>query len=147
MEAKPTLSRKYIFQLIDPNDGNPTLLERIYDMAQLVAIVLSLIPLAFREYTSFLATMEYCCVSLFIVDYLLRWSVADLVLNKGWRSFIIYPFTTMAIIDLLSILPTFNIIGEPFHLFRVTRLFKIFRLFKFGRYSKEIAILIEVLKK
>lgn len=147
MESKPTLSRKYIYQLIDPNDGNPTKLERIYDYAQLIAIVLSIIPLAFRDYTPFFATMEYCCVGLFIMDYLFRWMTADMKLKKGWLSFLIYPFTGMAIIDLLSILPTFNILNESFHLFRVTRLFKIFRLLKFGRYSKELTILVRVLKE
>jgi voltage-gated potassium channel len=53
----------------------------------------------------------------------------------------------MAIIDMLSILPTFAVINEAFHLFRITRLFKAFRLIKFGRYSKELAILIQVLRE
>lgn len=147
MKHKPTISLKYVYQLVDTTDGNPTKLGRVYDYAQLVAIILSIVPLAFRDYTPFLATMEYCCVALFIVDYLFRWMTAGMQLKRGWLSFVIYPFTGMAIIDMLSILPTFNIINESFHLFRVTRLFKIFRLLKFGRYSKELTILVRVLKE
>lgn len=120
---------------------------RIYDYLQLVAIVLSLVPLAFREYTLFLAVLEYVCVGLFILDYILRWITADYKVHKGWLSFVIYPITPMAIIDMLSILPTFSIVSEAFHLFRITRLFKFFRLIKLGRYSKELAILLQVLKE
>lgn len=139
--------RHRIFRIVTPHNNNSSRDSRIYDYFQLVAIVLSLVPLAFRQYTPFFSALEYCCVSLFILDYLLRWLTADYKLNKGWISFVIYPLTPMAIIDMLSILPTFSVINEAFHLFRVTRLIKIFRLLKFGRYSKELGILIQVLRE
>lgn len=141
------LTLKYIHSIVTPHDNRSSKASRIYDFIQLVAIVLSLVPLAFRKYTPFFAALEYCCVSVFIVDYILRWVTAEIRIKKGWLSFVIYPFTPMAIIDMLSILPTFSVINEAFHLFRVTRLFKILRLLKFGRYSKEIAILAKVLKE
>lgn len=141
------LTLKYIHSVVMPHDDRSSKASRIYDYVQLVAIILSIVPLAFRNYTHFFAIMEYCCVAVFIVDYILRWITSDYTLNKGWISYVIYPFTPMAIIDMLSILPTFSVINEAFHLFRVTRLFKIFRLLKFGRYSKELAILAQVLKK
>jgi len=141
------LSRKYILSIVTPHDDRSSKASKVYDFIQLVAIILSLVPLAFRKYTPFFAILEYCCVSVFIVDYILRWITSDLKMKKGWISFVIYPFTPMAIIDMLSILPTFSVINEAFHLFRVTRLFKILRLLKFGRYSKEIAILAQVLKE
>lgn len=139
--------RHRIYLIVTPYNNNSSRDSRIYDYFQLAAIVLSLVPLAFRQYTPFFAILEYCCVSLFILDYVLRWLTADYKMRKGWVSFVLYPFTAMAIIDMLSILPTFAVINEAFHLFRITRLFKIFRLLKFGRYSKELAIFMEVLKR
>lgn len=133
--------------IVTPYNDNSSRDSRIYDYFQLVAIILSLVPLAFRDYPPFFAVLEYVCVSFFILDYVLRWLTADFSLKKGALSFVLYPFTPMAIIDLLSILPTFSIINEAFHLFRISRLFKIFRLLKFGRYSKELAIFIQVLKQ
>ena len=133
--------------IVTPHNDNSSRDSRIYDYFQLVAIILSLVPLAFRDYPPFFAVLEYVCVSFFILDYVLRWLTADFSLKKGALSFVLYPFTPMAIIDLLSILPTFSIINEAFHLFRISRLFKIFRLLKFGRYSKELAIFIQVLKQ
>ena len=139
--------RYRIFLIVTPHDNNSSKSSRIYDYFQLIAIVLSLVPLAFRQYTPFFAALEYSCVSLFILDYALRWLTADYKMDKGWLSFLLYPVTPMAIIDMLSILPTFSVINEAFHLFRITRLFKIFRLLKFGRYSKELAIFMQVLEQ
>ncbi len=139
--------RHRVFLIVTPHNNNSSRDSRIYDYFQLVAIVLSLVPLAFRNYTPFFSVLEYCCVSLFILDYVLRWLTADFKMRKGWFSFVLYPITPMAIIDMLSILPTFSVINEAFHLFRVTRLFKIFRLLKFGRYSKELGIFMQVLKQ
>lgn len=141
------LTLRYIFSIVTPYHNHSSRASLVYDSVQLAAIILSLVPLAFRKYTPFFAVMEYCCVSVFILDYLLRWVTSRLRFRKGWWSFVIYPFTPMAIIDMLSILPTFAVIGEAFHLFRITRLFKIVRLLKFGRYSKELAILAQVLKE
>ncbi len=139
--------RHRIYLIVTPYNNNSSRVSRIYDYFQLTAIILSLVPLAFRDYTTFFAVLEYSCVSLFILDYILRWMTGDFKIKKGVWSFILYPLTPMAIIDLLSILPTFSVINEAFHLFRITRLFKIFRLLKFGRYSKELAILMNVLKE
>lgn len=141
------LTLKHIHSIVTPHNDRSSKASRIYDFIQLVAIIFSLVPLAFRKYTPFFSILEYCCVSVFIVDYVLRWITSVFKIKKGWVSYAIYPFTPMAIIDMLSILPTFSVINEAFHLFRVTRLIKIFRLLKFGRYSKEIAILAKVLKE
>jgi voltage-gated potassium channel len=56
----------------------------------------------------------------------------------------------MAIIDLVSILPSFTILASGFRLlklFRIFRTLKIFRVFKFVRYSKSIEIIFNVFKK
>lgn len=138
--------RHRIYLIVAPHKNNNSFGSRIYNYIQLVAIVLSLIPLTFRHPIAFLVILEYICVGLFILDYVLRWITSDYKIKKGLLSFILYPITPMAIIDMLSILPTFSIVNEAFHLFRITRLFKIFRLFKFGRYAKELAVFMRVLK-
>ena len=89
-------------------------------------------------------------VVIFIVDYIIRLITADKQLNKGIASFVIYPFTPMAIIDLLSILPSITILASGFKLLRMLRLFRTFRVFKafkMFRYSKSLNIIIEVVKK
>ena len=91
--------------------------------------------------------IEIITVTAFIIDYILRWYTSDIQLRKGMVSYFIYPFTPMAIIDLLSILPGLNLISPEFKLLRLTRLLKIVRLLKIFRYSDKITIFIKVLSK
>ena len=67
--------------------------------------------------------------------------------RKKWQAFLSYPFTAFAIIDLLSIIPSFNIFNRTLKLFRITRLLKILRVFRFLRYSRNMRILFKVLHK
>ena len=139
--------RKRIFEIIEPawNGKRESL---IYDMLMVVAITVSIIPLMFEEETRAFRIMETVTVSLFILDYVLRWLTSDYRLQrKGWTAFVIYPFTAWAIIDLLSILPVFSLLGRGFKIFRVTRLLRILRLFKFIRYSEKIQMLGKVIQK
>lgn len=120
---------------------------RVYDWYMLVMIIASIVPLMFIEDYPIFKIIEIVTVTAFIIDYLLRWYTSDIQLKRGWKSYIIYPFTPMAIIDLLSILPGFNLISPEFKLLRLTRLLKIVRLLKIFRYSDKISIFLNVLKK
>ncbi len=123
------------------------LASRIYDWYMLVMIIASILPLMFiRQYPIFKIT-EIVTVIAFIIDYILRWATADIRLRKGWLSYIIYPFTPMAIVDMLSILPGLNLISPEFKLLRLTRLLKTVRLLKLFRYSDKVALFLKVLKK
>lgn len=65
-------------------------------------------------------------------------------------SFIRYPFSAMAIVDLVSILPSIMMINKGFKLlklFCLFRTFRIFRIFKAFRYSKSVRIILSVLKE
>ena len=44
---------------------------------------ISLIPLAFREQTASLIWLDRISVSIFIIDYLLRWITADYKLSNS----------------------------------------------------------------
>ena len=138
--------RKRLFEIIERGkDGDNASL--IYDWFMLVAITISIIPLMFvKEYPAF-RIIEIITLTIFISDYLLRWFTADFKLGKKGWSFILYPFTAWAVIDMLSILPGLSILGRGFKIFRITRLLKILRLFKFIRYSEKIQVLGKVIRK
>ena len=108
-----------------------------------VLIIASLLPLCFKESSPVLETIEYACVLVFIADYLARWATADLKLGKGALSFLIYPFTPMAVIDL----PVFNALNDAPRTLRVLRLFRALRTFKLIRYSKSASAIAAVFEK
>ncbi len=104
-------------------------------------------PLAFREHNTLLICLENVSVTIFIVDYIFRWITADYRLHRGWKSFLIYPFTLFAIIDLLSILPSVGVFKPAFKLLRIVRLIRIFRVLRIVRYSYCIELIFNVLQK
>lgn len=141
--------RERIFEIIEIEEEVNNL-SRIYDLFMIAIIVLSILPLAFKNDTPLFVWIEEVTVTIFIIDYLLRLITADLKLGKGRVSFLIYPITPMAIIDLLSILPLFSSIDSGFKLFRALRLFRTIRtlkVFKLFRYSENVDILTSVFRK
>lgn len=121
----------------------------IYDYVMILVILVSLIPLCFKKTTPLLTAIDYIATFIFIIDYLLRWCTADFVLNKGAISFVIYPFTFMALIDLASIMPFFLPLASGLRALKVVRLlrsFRVFRAFKIFRYSKSMQIIVAVIR-
>ena len=140
--------RKTLYQIIEPAKDN--ILSKVYDFFMMTIILVSIIPLAFKEVNTVFQTIEHITVTIFIIDYLLRLITADLKLHKSILSFFIYPITPMAIIDLFSILPSLTILSNSFKLlklFRLLRALKVFRTFKFLRYSKSFEVIVSVFKK
>lgn len=139
--------RKRIYEIIEKAQDNDKI-SRIYDTFMMVAIVASIIPLCFVEQYPIFIAIDKVTVVIFITDYILRLITADYLTNKsGIIPFVTYPFRPMAIIDLLSILPSLTNLNYAFRVFRVFRLFKTLRIFKFFRYSKNITIILNVLSK
>ena len=138
--------RKRVYEIIEQGH-NEDAVSIVYDIFMLITITASIIPLMFVEETIAFRVIEIITVSFFILDYALRWITADFKLNKGGWSFVLYPFTGWAIIDLLSILPGLSVLGQGFKIFRVTRLLRILRLFKFIRYTGKIQLLGRVIIK
>ncbi len=71
-------------------------------------------------------------------------------------SFVKYPFTFFAIMDLLSILPSLSVISSGFKLVRLFRIGKVFRTLKISksfkslkllRYSNSFALIVSVIKR
>lgn len=141
--------RKRIFEIIEVSDDNDRL-SSIYDMTMLSLIIVSLVPLAFKEENLLFGIIDKVCAGVFILDYILRLCTADYKYGKkSVLSFIRYPFSFMAIIDLVSILPSLTVLNSGFKLLRLMRMMRalrVFRVFKAFRYSKSVHIIMNVFK-
>lgn len=141
--------RKRIYEIIEKSEGGDVL-SSIYDYLMIILVIISLVPLAFKKETPTLLLLDRVTVCVFIIDYLLRWLTADFKFQKkALSSFVRYPVSAMAIVDLLSILPSLRIINRGFKVFRVLRMIRatrVLRVFKTVRYSKNFQIIGNVLK-
>ena len=116
----------------------------------MITIVISLVPLMTKRQNTFLGVIDIVTVFIVIVDYLMRLLTADYKLNKRSASFLLYLFTPMAILDLLTILASVSVLNSGFKvlkLFRLLRTFRVLRVFKAFLYSKNVAIILDVFKK
>lgn len=141
--------RQKLFAIIERSNGESKL-SKVYDVFMMVVIFCSIFPLAFKADAPMFSVIDKVTVSIFIIDYLLRLITADYRFNDhSVRSFLRYPFSFMAVVDLLSILPSVTLLNNGFKLFKLIRLFRtfrVFRVFKTFRYSKNMQIISAVLK-
>ena len=115
----------------------------------IISIIISIIPLAFHVEAAVFTAIELTTTCIFIFDYIARWVTADLAADKVKYPFVQYPFQPMAIIDLVSILPSVTALGNGLRLlkiFRLLRTLRVFRAFKLARYSRNIQIIINVFR-
>lgn len=138
--------RKRLYEIIEQGRENDWI-SYCYDAHMLITITASIVPLMFVKDCLAFRIIEEVTVALFVIDYILRWITADFKVGKRGWSFLIYPFTGWAIIDMLSILPGLHILGQGFKILRIARLLKVLRLFKFIRYSDNIRVLGKVIRK
>lgn len=141
--------RQRIYEIIEVSEDNDKL-SSIYDIIMMISIIISIIPLCTHENYYVFGIIDKVTVIIFIGDYILRILTADKKLRRGALSFFLYPFTPMALVDLLSILPSLTVLAKGYRLlkiFRLLRTFKVFRVFKAFRYSKNINMLINVFRK
>lgn len=138
--------RKRIYEIVKMGTSNDAA-SIAYDVFMFIVIIASIIPLMFIKETKLFNIIELVTVSIFIIDYALRWMTADYNLGRKGLSFALYPFTGWAIIDLLSILPGLHLLGSGFKIFRITRLMRIVRVLKLARYSNQFQLLGKVLYK
>lgn len=141
--------RKRIFEIIEVSTGGDRA-SSIYDVFMMVVIIASLVPLAVKTPGATLQRLDRGAAYIFIADYALRLWTADLKLKRGAASFVIYPFTPMAVIDLICILPSFTALADGLRVLKVLRLFRtfrVFRAFKMLRYSRSMALIIDVIRE
>lgn len=142
--------RKRIFEIIErAREGDRA--SDIYDVFMMVTIIMSIVPLAFKESSAVFDVIEIFSVSVFVADYILRLITADYKLvEHSFAAFVKYPFTFWALVDLFAVLPSLTVLNSGFKLLKVFRLaktFKVIRIFKAARYSKSIEVVLNVIKK
>ena len=140
------MTRKTLFQIIEPHQKENAI-EKSYDVLMFLTIIVSLIPLTTKSHTGIFMWLDFVSTIIFVIDYVLRLVTADYKLEKGKLSFFLYPFTFLALADLLCILPSLFLLNNSLRLFKILRMLRILRVFKFIRYSRNIQILTNVLKK
>ncbi len=144
--------RQTLYNILEPagRQKGVNLLSSLFDDFMMLMIGFGIAPLLFRHSHPVLVWMDYISCSVFIVDYILRLLTADLHLpniKRRWLRFVIYPFTPMAILDMLSILPSLNLINGAFKVLRMARLLKLLRLIRFVRYYQPLRIMLNVLNR
>lgn len=141
--------RKRVFEIIEVSSGGDRA-STVYDVSMMAVIIASLVPLAFKAPGAALTALDRGAAYVFILDYALRLWTADFKVRRGAASFVIYPFTPMAIIDLLCILPSFTALAGGLRVLKVLRLFRtfrVFRAFKMLRYSKSMTMILGVIRE
>ena len=141
--------RKRIFDIVEKSSGND-IVSTVYDIFMIVTIIISMFPLITKSSSVFLTVTEVVTTVIFAIDYAVRWATADIKLEKGKKSFLLYPVTPMAIIDLVSIFPSIFMINSAFKAlkaFRLIRAMRVLRFFKGFRYSRNIEIISTVFRK
>ncbi|MBR6898309.1 MAG: ion transporter [Lachnospiraceae bacterium] len=141
--------RKRLFEIIEKGEDNDRV-SLFYDWFMIVVIVASLVPLGFKTTHPVLLLLDKITVMIFIVDYMLRWITADYKFpeKKRW-SFLMYPFSIMAVVDLISILPSLTIVNnglKALRILRMIRALRVFRVVKAFRYSKAFEIIGKVIR-
>ena len=142
------MRRDRIYTIIEKADEGDRA-SSIYDTVMIVLIVISLVPLAFKSDHLVFQILDKVAMIAFMIDYILRWMTADYHLDSKHAA-VLYPFTPMAMIDLLSILPSLTIINKGFKVLRVLRMIRalrVIRVFKALRYSKSFVIIGNVMRK
>ena len=141
--------RERIYEIIELAKEDDTA-SHVYDLIMMITIGISMIPLMVKGQPAIFLWLDRITVIIFIIDYILRFITADYKLKKGKLSFLKYPFTLMAIIDLLAILPSLIMLNPGLKVLKVVRMlraFRVFRVFKVIRYSRNVMIIVDVFKK
>lgn len=142
--------RQKIYDIVELKEVN-SLASRLYNQFMLILVVISMLPLAFKEDYAIFAITDIVVVSVFIVDYLLNWLTADIRFGqRGIWPFIRYPFSLPGIVDMLSILPALAFIHDGFRLLRITRGLRILRMlavFKMVHHSQNMVLVVRTLKE
>lgn len=137
--------RKRIYQMVHIYEGNPVSV--FYKCFMICVIALSLLPLTTHTPPQWHAILEYGCLGIFSVDYLLRWITADYKFREyRWTAFAKYPFRLISIIDMMSV---FALASSVFPIpsgFAMAKALTVFRIVRIFRYSKSVRTILEILK-
>ena len=135
------LSRRNLQKALENKDSLVSLSLSALILITILCVILESIA-SFRHHYSFLFTLfEIVSSFIFLIEYMLRCYLADLV-NKKYKGFlgrVHYLFSPLAIIDLVALLTFFLSVD-----LRVLRIFRIMRLY---RYSIGLYTLVKILQE
>lgn len=96
--------RKRLYSIIEVADEDDKI-SKLYDWFMMLVIIVSIVPLAFKENSTTFLMLDKITVIIFIVDYVLRLATADIkkkngstfffscIRFQGWQFSICYPFS------------------------------------------------------
>lgn len=136
--------RKHIYNLVHGYRSSTS--GAIYKYFMIIVTVASLFSLTVKEKSQALIYIDIFCLVTFVIDYLLRWISADYKFGRmDWTSFARYPFRSISIIDMLSI---FAIMSSVLGWFSgIAQALAVFRIIRILRYSKNVDVILQILKK
>lgn len=131
-------------------NNNFNLAIQILILLNVVAIILESFKELRLKYHEYFFWFELFSVMIFTVEYFFRiWNayIENKQKNK-FTSVVKYIFSTLAIIDLIAILPFYLPLLIPFDLrfVRILRMVRLLRILKFNRYSNSLKLLSDVIK-
>ncbi len=148
------LLKNRVYQVLSGESTNR--LSRVVSLCLVALILLNVLAVMAesvtwisQSYGTWLVGFEWVSVSIFTVEYLLRfWACTSLPQYRApIAGRLHYVFTPLALVDLLAILPTLLMWGGvDLRILRVLRLTRMLRLAKLGRYSKAIQTLGQVVR-
>lgn len=141
--------RRRMYEIIEVGRQDDDI-SRLYDMFMIVVIVISIVPLCTHIDNGYMQWVNRITTGIFVLDYLMRLFTADFKLENSPRPFIRYPFTGLAIVDLISILPSITALVSEFRLFRMVRLIwtlRTLRIFLLFRYSRNVQLVARVIRR
>ncbi|MEF9879578.1 MAG: potassium channel family protein [Clostridia bacterium] len=122
--------------------AHPQLANRIYNITVMLVACLSMVPLMVKQQTPWMVTLDLWTVYILFIDFVLHWMVADFSANKkGKWAFLRYPFTPIALLNFISLLPSLGLLPPSL------RVLRLFRLVVVLRYSKNFLYISNVFKR
>ena len=141
------MTRKRLFEIIEKSDSGDHA-STAYDIVIIAMVILSLVPMVFKQEIPFFGVTDKIAGLIFVADYVFRMITADYKYDEhNWTAFVRYPFGFMAIMDLLSIIPIFAYFHEGLRALNMLRICRALRFTKIFRYSQTINTLSGVLKE
>ena len=131
---------------------------KYFDILILLLIILNTFAIVLESFNSLNSTykvqfriFEILSVIVFSIEYILRIWTSDLGFpsKKGKMASVFkYIFSTMALIDLLAILPFYlpMLIAIDLRFLRMFRISRLLRILKINRYTKALSLIISVIK-
>lgn len=148
--------KQRIFKLIEKGShGSKTNL--IFDyfimtliLLNVVAMILESVETVFQSFQHVLLTFEIISMIIFLIEYILRLYVADLIYpeKSKFKARIKFIFSAYGMIDLFAILPFFLpfIIKTDLRFLRIIRLTRFLRIIKLDRYTRSLNTIIEIIR-